>query len=152
MKSSSSKKIRALLNLTFQFIVHCLKKIFIWKRSGLKDFENNYRADGLLPLQLKDQEKLFSFSACLNCRLCDATCPALFKMSRERFPGPSYLLTTYSRSFSDLWATRLDLTLCQDCNECVKMCPNQIDVKGAVKFIQTKIAEQIQFTTGVSGL
>lgn len=145
MNQSVAKKIFALLNLAFQFLLHLLGKFCFWKKTGLAQFEKNYRADSLLPLSLQDQKTFFSFSACINCRLCDTVCPALFKLARERFPGPSFVLTTYSRSFRDLWATSLDLSLCQDCEECIQVCPNQIDVKGAIGFVQKKVAEQIQF-------
>ncbi len=143
------KKIFAWLNLAFYFVLHLLRKLCFWEKTGLTQFENNYRADLLLPLNAQDQSTYFSFSACLNCRLCDSVCPALFKLPRERFPGPSIVLTTYSRSFRDLWATSLDLTLCQDCEECIRACPNEIDVKGAIGFIQRKVAEQINFASEV---
>ncbi len=151
MKNSTRKKLPALLNLALHFFWHVLRKVFFWKKTGKKQFEKNYRNDALLPLNSQDQARLFSFSACINCALCDAACPALLTLPRERFPGPSFVLTTYSRSFADLWATSLDLSLCQDCGKCVKMCPNLIDVKGAIQFVQTKIAEQIQFASGQHG-
>ncbi len=145
MRNNFPKKIFALSNLAIQFVSHFLKKVFFWKKNGLVHFQNNYRSDGFLPLSAQDQSTFFSFSACLNCRFCDSACPALFKMSRERFPGPSIVLTAYSRSFKDLWASSLDLSLCQDCEECIKVCPNEINVKGAIHFIQNKVAEQIKF-------
>ncbi len=148
MSKGFAKKTFALLNLAFQFVLHVFRKLFFWKKSGLVQFENNYRSDGFLPLTAQDQSTLFSFSACLNCRLCDSACPAIFKHPRERFLGPSFVLTTYSRSFHDLWATRLDLSLCQDCEACMNVCPNGIDVKGAISFIQKKVAEQIKFAAG----
>lgn len=149
MRSSAHKKILALLNLAFCLCLHFIRKLKFWGKPGLDQFNDNYRQDGLLPLSAQDQKTLFSFSACINCHLCDSACPALFKMPRERFPGPSYVLTTYSRSFRDIWASSLDLSLCQDCSACVQVCPNDIDVKGAIGFIQRKVAEQIQYASGL---
>ncbi len=148
MSKSSGKKIFALLNLAYQFVLHCLGKLCFWRKKGIEQFRNNYRLDSFLPLTLAETQNLFSFSACLNCRLCDSACPALFKISRDRFPGPSFLLTTSSRSFRDLWASSLDLSLCSDCEECVKVCPNKIDVKEAVRFIHKKVVDQIQYVSG----
>lgn len=147
MASSSGKKIIALLNLAFSLVLHFLRRLCFWKKTGLKQFDENYRQDGLLPLTSQDQKILFSFSACINCRLCDTACPAIFKIPRERFPGPSFVLTTYSRSFKNLWASSLDLSLCQDCAACHQVCPNNIDVKGAIGFVQRKVAEQIQYAS-----
>lgn len=147
MNSHFFKKVFALSSLVLQLFLHFFQKLFFWRKSGLEQFKENYRSDSLLPITLGDQKTFFSFSACLNCRLCDSVCPALFKLPRERFLGPSFVLTTYSRSFHDLWASSLDLSLCQDCEACVSQCPNGIDVKHAISFIQRKVAEQIKFAS-----
>lgn len=148
MKRSLRKKIAALLNLAFCFALHWLKKLLFWRKNGLEAFESHYRQE-ILPLDARDLKTLFEFSACLNCRLCDSACPALFSLPRERFPGPSFVLTTASRSFRNLWASSLDASLCQECTACANACPNGIDVKGAVAFVQRKVAEQIKFASGL---
>lgn len=137
------KKILAIANLGLHFIWHFLKKPFV-RKNGLDTFFKNYSQDRILPLSKADKNSLIKYSECINCKLCDVACPSLFKLPRERFPGPSYIVNTYARSVPDFWAIQLDLSLCSECNECEKICPNEIPVTEAILFIQEKIAEEIR--------
>jgi succinate dehydrogenase/fumarate reductase-like Fe-S protein len=147
MKNFRFKKIFALLNLAFYFILHFLKKPFVWGRRGLPAFLENYKKDGIVPLTLEDKQLLRRFSECINCGFCDTACPALQKLPRERFLGPSFIATTFTRSFPDFHATGLDLTLCAECNECEKVCPNAVPIKDGIVFVQEKIAEQMKWAS-----
>jgi heterodisulfide reductase subunit C len=91
-----------------------------------------------LPLSSADKDQMESFSRCFNCGFCDTVCPALLEQPREKFPGPSYLVTTLARSLPDFWAVRLDLSLCDGCKLCQKACPNQVPIKQALEFIHAK--------------
>jgi succinate dehydrogenase/fumarate reductase-like Fe-S protein len=130
--------IYAKLVFVFMVFLHFLKFPFRWRRRGLKKFWENYRGDRLFPLTSEDRDWLFRFSKCINCGLCDSNCTALGKVPREKFPGPSYLLTTYTRATPDFWAADLDFALCQSCDNCRDICPNLVPVKEALEFIEAK--------------
>jgi len=122
-------------------IVHFIKRPFRKKRDGAEEFLEKYREDRLGPLSSVDKDGLFRFSQCLNCGLCDAVCPALTQFTRDQFPGPSYLVTTLTRATPDFWTVDLDFSLCQSCDKCMSVCPNQVPVKEALEFIETKLQE-----------
>lgn len=144
MRGFDFKRLIAVSNLGYHFLLHFLKKPFVYHRSGLKLFMENYKGDGLVPLEKSDEAAIRRHSQCIDCGLCSMVCPALLHLPREKFPGPHFVVTTYSRSFSDLKAAHLDLSLCASCAECEKICPNAVPIKEAILFIQTKIAEQIK--------
>lgn len=107
----------------------------------MEQFLENYRGDRLFPLTSSDKDWLLEFSKCFNCGLCDAACPALEQYPREKFPGPSYLVTTFTRTATDFWAVDLDFSMCQACSRCQQVCPNQVPVKEALEFIEAKARE-----------
>ncbi len=130
----------AKLNLAWNLVIYLLKWPF--KRGGgYRQFLEQYLPDRLLPLSSSDKTWLIRFSQCLNCGLCDAACPALRTSAREVFPGPSYLLTTFSRSIPDFPAVRLDSHICEGCDACQRICPNHVPVKEALEFIEAKARE-----------
>ncbi len=131
-------RIYATLLLTLNLIWLFLKKVVFWRRRGLSQFVNNYQQDRLIPMQSGDRDGLFRFAQCINCGICDTACPDLGKIPREKFPGPSFLVTTLTRATPDFWAIDLDLSACGGCDLCEKVCPNQVPVKAAVKFIEAK--------------
>ena len=138
------RKLIALGNLGVYFILHLLKMPFAKKQGGMKDFLSHYKKDGIVPLTTPDKKLLHRLSGCINCGFCDMVCPALLRLPRERFPGPSFVATTFSRSFSHLKFAQLDLTICSECGECERACPNAVPIKEGVLFIKEKIAEQIK--------
>ena len=129
----------AKLNLAWALLLHFLKRPF--QNNGYQAFRDNYRDDRLVPLSHVDKTWLLRFSRCLNCGICDTACPALGTMTREQFPGPSYLVTTLSRSTADFWAAGIDLSHCEGCRLCESVCPNQVPVKEALEFIEAKALE-----------
>ncbi len=131
----------AKLNLFWNLIVHLIKKPFLRRRSGYRQFLENYRSDRLIPLTSTDRDWILKFSRCLNCGLCDAVCPALLTLPREKFPGPSYIVTPLARATPDFWAVDIELAMCQGCELCQQVCPNQVPVKEALEFIEVKTAE-----------
>jgi len=146
MRSSGFKKIVAISNLAWCFVLHILQKPFTRHRRGLKPFLDHYQKDGILPLTLSDKHLLLRLSNCINCGYCDTACPALLKIPREKFPGPRFVASTFSRSFHDLPFSDLDLSLCAECSECEKVCPTSVPIKEGIEFIQQKIAEQIKLS------
>lgn len=140
------KSLIAKLHFLWCFILHFLWKIFRRKKDGAQEFLDHYREDRLAPLSKVDKDWLFQFSKCLNCSLCDQACPALLTLPRDKFPGPSYLLTTYTRATPDFWAVDLDFSLCRSCEDCQKICPNQVPVKEALEFIEAKSQETFRHT------
>ena len=119
-------------------LIHFLKFPFRRRKHGEAVFLRYYRPDRLLPLSRVDKDWILKFSRCLNCGYCDTACPALMEVPREKFPGPSYLATTLSRSSPDFWAVDLDFSLCEKCHQCEKACPNGVPVKEALEFIEAK--------------
>jgi succinate dehydrogenase/fumarate reductase-like Fe-S protein len=146
MKPWGLKKIVAIANLGFRFVLHLLQQPFTRHTRGLKPFLDHYKADGILPLTIADKNLLVRLSHCIHCGYCDTACPALLKTSREKFPGPSFVAHTFSRSFHDLWASDLDLSICAECSECEKVCPTSVPIKEGIEWIQQKIAEQMKLT------
>ncbi len=147
-KTGPFKKIFAILNLAYHFILHFLKKPFLFRHEGLKTFFNHYQKDGgMLPLTSQNTQLLRRLSACIGCGFCDTACPALLKTPREKFPGPSFIANSYTRSFNDLWAAKLDtstslstsFSICSECGECEKVCPNGVPIQEGILFIQEKL-------------
>jgi succinate dehydrogenase/fumarate reductase-like Fe-S protein len=136
--SLNTASIIAKLNLAWALVLHLLKKILFWRKGGYPQFIENYREDRLSPLSIEDKDWMQRFSRCFNCGLCDTVCPALEKLPRERFPGPSYIVTTLARATPDFWAADLDLSLCAGCELCEQVCPNQVPIKKAIEFIVAK--------------
>ncbi len=122
-------------------LLHFIKRPFRWRYSGRERFLKNYRTEGLIPLSVLDRDWLDSFSQCLNCGLCDLVCPALRTVERRKFPGPSYLATTLTRSTPDFPFVDLNFSLCQDCEQCQSVCPNRVPIKEALEFIEAKLQE-----------
>src|SRR5436190_6849386 len=110
------ERLVAKLNLAWNLLLYLLKRPFIWKRRGYPQFVKNYRPDRLIPLSQTDKDWMLRFSQCFNCGLCDTVCPALWKLPREKFPGPSLIVTTLARSTPDFWAVDLDFSLCEGCD------------------------------------
>ncbi len=133
------RSIFAKLNLAWALLLHFLRKPF--HKIGYAAFRENYRADRLVPMSTVDKDWLHRFSQCLNCGLCDAICPALGTLPRETFPGPSYLVTTLTRSSPDFWAAGVDTSLCEGCRHCESVCPNLVPVKEALEFLEAKALE-----------
>ena len=133
------RSVIAKLNLAWALLLHFLKKPF--RTLGYAAFLNNFRADRLIPISQVDKSWLFKFSKCLNCGLCDVVCPALQQLPPGAFPGPSYLVTTLTRSTTDFWAVSIDLSLCGGCQHCQSVCPNLVPVKEALEFIEAKALE-----------
>lgn len=120
-------------------LLHFLKRPFRRIRGGDKEFLSYYGPEALWPLSSADKDWMRRFSLCLNCSYCDSACPALRTHSREQFPGPSYLVTTLSRSPPEFWAVKLDFSLCEACSQCEKACPNRVPVREALEFIEAKV-------------
>lgn len=134
----------------FLHFIKIFKYSFRRKGAGAETFLEYYREDHLLPLSMVDKDWLLQFSRCVNCGICDVACPALLRSPREKFPGPSYLVTTLTRSTPDLWASELDFSFCQDCRSCQQVCPNLVPVKEAFEFIEAK-KQILAFSTLPSG-
>lgn len=126
----------AKLNLAWNLLLYFLKWPFVRGRGGYRQFLANYAGENLLPMSTADKTWLLRFSGCFNCGYCDTACTALQKFPREVFPGPSALLTTFSRSMPDFSFVGLDFSICEGCIECQRVCPNQVPVKEALEFIE----------------
>ena len=129
----------AKLNLAWNLLIYLLKRPFRGGRGGYRQFLDNYAPEKLLPLSSSDKNWLLKFSDCINCGFCDTACPALKQYPREIFPGPSYLLTTFSRSMPDFSYVDLDTSVCAGCDECARVCPNRVPVREALEFIEAKV-------------
>lgn len=134
------KSLFAKLNLAWALLLHFLRKLQR-KTRGYEAFIENYREDRLVPLSEVDKDWLLRFSRCFNCGICDTVCPALDRLPSEVFPGPSYLVTTLTRATPDFWAAGVNLSMCEGCQLCEQVCPNQVPVKAALEFIEAKAAE-----------
>lgn len=134
----NSANLLAKLNLAWNLFIHLIKWPFTPSGQGYRQFMQNYSPEGLLPLTREDKDRLASYSRCFNCGLCDAKCPALLRVPREKFPGPAYLVTTLTRTFPNFDASDLDFSLCESCSECERVCPNQVPIKDAFDFLKTK--------------
>lgn len=128
----------AKLNLAWNMVIYLCKLPFRGSKTGSRQFLENYAPDRLLPLSSTDKTWLLKFSACFNCGFCDTACPALKSHSRDSFPGPSYLLTTFSRSMPDFPFVDVDASVCEGCDECARVCPNQVPVREALEYIEAK--------------
>ncbi len=121
-------------------LLHFLKWPFQKGNRGVDAFLRRYAEEGLLPTSTVDKNWLARFSQCFNCGYCDSACPPLIQWPRERFPGPSYLVTTYTRSTPDFPWIHLDFSLCEGCSNCEASCPNGVPIKEALEFIEAKSA------------
>ena len=136
----------AQLNLAWNLLLYLLKRPFSWKRGGYRQFVENYRGDRLIPMSSSDKDWMMKFSKCFNCGLCDTVCPALWTLPREKFPGPSLIVTTFARATPDFWAADLDFSLCQSCELCQQVCPNDVPIKEALEFIEVKAQEKLAWS------
>jgi succinate dehydrogenase/fumarate reductase-like Fe-S protein len=136
------KSILAKINLAFHLLIHFLKKLFPKRKKGIWQFVDNYRKDRLIPLTSSDKDWMDRFSRCMNCGLCDAVCPALQNFPRHLFPGPSYIVTTLVRSPPTYRFSGIDLSWCEGCHQCEKICPNLVPIKKGIEFIQQKMEEE----------
>lgn len=132
----NSPNLIAKLNLAWNLVLHLCKRPFQSRGEGYRLFLENYAEEGLLPLSREDKDRLASYSRCVNCGLCDAVCPALIELPREKFPGPSYLVTTLTRSLPEMRVADLDFSRCESCRECERACPTRVPLQDAFQFIK----------------
>lgn len=118
--------------------LHFVRRPFRRIKGGETSFLVQWEPEGLGPLSSADKDWLGRFSQCIHCGFCDSACPGLANFSRAEFPGPSYLVTTLSRSVPDFWAAGVSFSLCAQCDRCEKACPNGVPVKEALEFIEVK--------------
>lgn len=131
-------KIWAYCNLAARLTASGIRSL-LRMRGGLYKFWRNYREDRLFALTAGERESYPKFSGCTGCGLCDAVCEKLDKASLARFPGPSAIALSYSRSLPDLWAASESvehLTECRECRKCEAICPTEVPVVDIIEFIK----------------
>jgi succinate dehydrogenase/fumarate reductase-like Fe-S protein len=136
------KGIFAFLNLAFHFWIRIAKRLLFIKSPGLKEFLSFYQGDRIVGFSKEEKKLLIDFSQCVNCSLCDASCPAMLELPRHQFPGPSMLVKSYSRSAIDYPYVPLIQDYCGSCQSCESVCPERIPIKQVFHLIKKKQEEQ----------
>lgn len=129
----SFKKLKGLSFLGSFFSLHVLKKIFRINQRGKKDFETAYANDRIFTISELQRSLMLEYSQCYHCRICDTVCPHI--TDKPHRPAPSYIAGTFARSLTDfdLFDEKFD---CGNCNECEKICPQNVPIKRVVGFIK----------------
>lgn len=129
---SMSKKVIAISFLGFSFFKLLLKKIFLFRRRGQKQFLQSYEVDHIFPVSLQIRQEMSRYSACYTCRICDVACP---QVGISGFSGPAFLVASFSRSLVDYHLYNSDLHYCENCSSCEKSCPQKIPIKNIISFM-----------------
>ncbi|EKD50152.1 MAG: hypothetical protein ACD_62C00629G0002 [uncultured bacterium] len=127
------KKLMSLAFLGYHFNAHIITRIFRRKRNGLKAFLQFYQRDQIRPLPREWGQKLPSFSACTQCRVCDTYCAKYAENPHGM--APSFLVGCLSRSLTDfdLFA---GVPNCGDCTTCEKHCPQSVPISEVMRFMK----------------
>lgn len=129
------KKLKALAYLGWNFFLHFFKKIFT-QTPNKKTFLNYYKPDGIFTIEPLERQNMAQYSQCLTCKLCDLSCPEL--QMNSKFPGPSYIVQSYSRSLPDYKLLKTQNLNCEKCNICEEACPFHVPIKSIIDFMTQK--------------
>lgn len=129
----SWKSFYATANLAAHLILRIGRRILFIKSPGLDQFLENYRPDRIVPYSAEAKRLLSDFSRCISCGLCDALCPAVKKLSQEKFLGPSFI-SHAARSLPDFALAPLDFEACEGCRGCESICPERVPIKKVISF------------------
>ena len=128
-------------------ILHYLKKIWPWrKRHNLKEFRENYVAEGAARY-FRDLREISHFpSQCTTCGLCDFVCPIVNEKKITDFIGPMRLVSSAMRGGTLLFAAVPSLSVlacdaCQECGRCESVCPEQIPMRELARCYLQQIDE-----------
>lgn len=129
----------ALLLLAWHLVIHLIQKLtFVYDPGGLELFRENFDRDGLYSLTARERELLSDWQRCIGCGLCEAACPALSIIPKNRHAGPRYLAMGSMRDLSES-GVALDsaesLEAC-DGDELEEVCPVDIPLGDLAEFIK----------------
>ncbi|MBI5528072.1 MAG: hypothetical protein HY897_17205 [Deltaproteobacteria bacterium] len=133
----------SIANLGVRFWAHFLKKPFVNpEETGRRRFDENFRADGLLPYTAEHAARLPLYETCLNCGLCDAACASVARPppTAHRLPPlqPSLIPVMASRA-QPLFRASAELAAfylaCGECKKCEEACPNGIPIREMAKMV-----------------
>lgn len=123
------KRIQALFVLACTFFVHLLSRLFAPKRNPVKSFHHYYADEGIWPKTSEFKEKIFAYSQCLNCSLCDFACP-------QDDLQPSQMMASWFRNPQSYYLlTPLDAHACEKCKVCEDYCPHQIPITSFITLL-----------------
>jgi Fe-S oxidoreductase len=131
-------------NLAFTLMKHVFMRVHTIvtgkkPKPGYAQFMENYGPDGVAPFTPTLRVGYPTFSACINCGLCNFHCDMLRHLPDAAFPGPRYV-STVMRDVNSISAARGIIHNCTRCGECTRRCPAGVPLQGMLRFARVGVA------------
>lgn len=129
------------LALLFWSLVRVVARLlFTTQPPGLKQFNDNYGSEGLIPIDKSERDALSSFSRCIACARCDFGEAERIAASEGQYPGLMQLVLASSRSMPDFDAAArgFDCVPASVLRGKVKRCPVGIPFLALADFVRAK--------------
>jgi ferredoxin len=134
------RRLHAIVLLGWHFLLHVLSKLLlVYEPGGLKQFRENFEAEGLHSLDEDERELIADWQRCIGCGLCEAACSELSVVPDHRHEVPSYVAMATMRDLSateDAVPSAEALASIDDCDELEGICPVDIPLCDLAEFLE----------------
>lgn len=133
------QRVSALFLLAWS-LVRSLLDGFFGQRRGVKQFQANYAADRLPPVEPDERVMLPTLSGCIACGLCNVGDAVRIATSHGAYAGPMDLALASSRSMPDFDAALVSIekTTDEDLARAEALCPTRVPLRRIVAFVRAK--------------
>lgn len=135
-----SGRIKAWFLLGLALIKVLLLRAISSKPNGIAKFRENYDADGLPPVTLKERRDFAAFERCVACGLCDRGESGRIAKSGGAYRGVMALVIAGSRSMPEFRAAAYGFRFVPDevLAEKERVCPVRIPFRKVAAFVASK--------------